>query len=197
VNAGKSKHQGVELFATGTYKNWDGNFSLTYAQNRWEKMNVDEIFGIPAEDIKDKVVPYAPEQMASAGLGYTFPDLPMDGSLRIGLSGNWWDEYYGTYTNEYQQDNGNPFDGQLGPVVSSKLPYFLSLNSNITYNFKISNRDASLRLDLRNLNNREDNYSRAYYTADYGRNDDLGGKDYMYVTPAPLFNAFLTLEVNF
>jgi len=27
--------------------------------------------------------------------------LPLDGNLRIGLAAKWWDEYYGTYTNEY------------------------------------------------------------------------------------------------
>jgi outer membrane receptor protein involved in Fe transport len=197
VNAGKAIHQGVEFAANVLMGNVDANVSATIAQNRWDEMNVDQIFGEDAEDIKDKVVPYAPEQMVAGGVGYTFKELPMDGKLRIGLSANWWDEYYGTYTNTYVVDNADHFDGNLGEEVSSKLPYFLSLNADLGYFFKLGGKDASIRLDLKNINNREDNYLRAYYTADFGRNDDLNGADYMYVTPAPLFNAFLTAEVKF
>jgi len=197
VNAGKAIHQGVEIAANMLMGNVDANVSATIAKNRWDDMNVDQIFGQDASNIVDKVVPYAPEQMVSGALGYTFKELPMDGNLRIGLSANYWDEYYGTYTNTYTLDNADPFDGELGEEVSSKLPYFFALNADMGYYFKLGGKDASIRLDLKNINNREDNYLRAYYTSDYGRNDDLNGEKYMYVTPAPLFNAFLTAEVKF
>jgi outer membrane receptor protein involved in Fe transport len=195
INAGEATHKGVELDAEFMINNFDGGLSVTYSQNRWTELNVDEIFGEDADDVIDKVVPFSPEQMANFKIGYTF-GLPK-GDLRIGLSGNWWDEYYGTYTNEYQLDNADPNDDTLGEVVSSKLPYYFALNSDIAYSFKLGSKDASIRLDLKNINNREDNMLRAYYGADHGRQDDLNGVDYMYVTPAPLFNAFLTAEVKF
>ena len=187
INAGEATHQGIEIDAGFLFGNIDGNVSVTYAQNRWTELNVDEIFGEDAEEVIDKVVPYSPEQMVSFGAGYTF-NLPA-GDLRVGLSTNWWDEYYGTYTNEYELADGT--------VEEAKLPYFLALNSDISYVFKLGSKDASIRLDLKNINNREDNFLRAYYTSDYGRQDGLNGTKYMYVTPAPLFNAFLTAEVKF
>ena len=57
-----------------------------------------------------------------------------------------------------------------------------------------------------NLLNKDDNYSAAYYGADYNRyrivdgqkeKDALTSRKYMYVTPAPSFNVFLTAEVRF
>ncbi len=187
INAGEATHQGVELNTSFIFGNIDGNISGSYAQNRWSEMDVDEIFGEDAEDIIDKVVPYSPEQMANFGLGYTF-NLSA-GDLRIGINGNWWDEYYGTYTNKYNLVDGTE--------VSAKLPYFFALNSNISYKFKLGSKNASIRLDLKNINNREDNFLRASYSTDYGNGGYYGYSDYMFVTPAPLFNAFLTAEVNF
>ncbi len=184
----------MEFSANGLVNNFDFGLSATYAQNRWTDMKVDEIFGEDAEDIKDKVVPFAPEQMANFAFGYTFFNMPMDGNFRVGLSGNWWDEYYGSYTNEYQTGedaNGDPI------LEEAKLPYFFAINCDMMYSFKLGGKDASIRLDLKNINNREDNYTRAYYGADYGRNDDLNGVNTMQVNPAPMFNAFITAEVNF
>jgi len=189
INAGKARHQGLELGVNAVYGNFDASLSGTYSQNRWEKMNVEKIFGVDADKVVDKVVPYSPEQMASGSIGYTFKNLPLDGKLRIGFSGNWWDEYYASYTNKYKLIDGTEVD--------AKLPYFLAINSNIRYAFKLGGKDASLRLDLNNINNRKDNYSSAYYGTDYGRNDSLNGQYYMYVNPAPLFNVFATVEVSF
>ncbi len=204
INAGEAKHEGLEFSANALVGDLDIGFSGSMGKYRWQKMNVDEIFGEDAEDVVGKVVPYSPEKMASFYAGYTFGDLPMDGYVRIGFSGNWWDEYYGSYTNEYQKDDGDPFnwtlevDDEGEPIMSdAKLPYYFALNSDIGYHFKIAGKDASLRLDLKNINNRKDNYTRAYSTKDYNRNDDLSGKYYMYVLPAPLFSAFLTAEVSF
>ncbi len=98
------------------------------------------------------------------------------------------------------EDPTDPWSDVIPVAASleeSKLPYFFALNSNISYAFKLGSKDASIRLDLKNINNREDNMVRANYTSDYGRNDLLNGIDYMYVTPAPLFNAFITAEVKF
>ncbi len=203
INAGEATHQGVELDAGFNMANFDGGLSVTYSQNRWTELNVDQIFGEDADDVIDKVAPFSPEQMASFDVGYTF-NLPA-GDLRVGLNTNWWDEYYGTYTNEYyteyiMEDPTDPWSDVIPVAASleeSKLPYFFALNSNISYAFKLGSKDASIRLDLKNINNREDNMLRAYYTGDYGRNDLLNGIDYMYVTPAPMFNAFITAEVKF
>lgn len=197
INAGKAIHQGVELSAGFLVGNFDGFLSASYAQNRWDEMDVQKIFSQDAEDIKDKVVPFSPEQMANFGIGYTFKNLTNNGNLRLGLTADWWDEYYGTYTNEYQLDNADPYDGDLGAVVSSKLPYYFTLSADISYQFKLGTKDASLRLDLKNINNREDNILKASYASDFARADDLNGVYYMYVTPAPLFHAFLTAEVKF
>ncbi|MCD4817562.1 MAG: TonB-dependent receptor [Candidatus Cloacimonetes bacterium] len=205
INAGNAKHKGIEFSGNMNINNLDAMISATYAKNRWEKMNLDKIFGVDAEEIEGKVVPFSPEKMVNGELGYTFNSMPLDGKLRIGLGFNWWDEYYGTYRNDYYteyeyEDPDQPWLGVL-PVESSltesKLPYFFAVNSNIKYSFKIGTKDANIRLDIKNLNNRKDNYSRASYGADYGRNDILNGVDYMTVTPAPLMNVFLTAEVNF
>jgi len=202
INAGSAIHQGLEVETNLMINNFDLSVSGTYSQNRWDKMNVEEVFGDSAKHIVDNVVPFSPEQMAAFALGYTFEDLPMDGSLRIGFSGNWWDEYYGNYTNEYYTEYiENPDGWGYIPVEESledaKLPYFVTFNSDITYRFKVGGKDASIKLDIKNINNREDNYSRAAWTTDYGRQDELNGVQHMYVTPAPLFNAFLTAEVSF
>ena len=189
INAGNARHQGLELAANFVYGNIDGAISGTYAQNRWTEMTVEKIFGEPDSLIVDKVVPYSPEQMVSGSIGYTFHDMPLNGKLRIGFSGNWWDEYYGSYTNTYKLIDGTE--------VEAKLPYYLSINTDFTYSFKLGGKNASIRLDLKNINNRDDNYLRAYYGTDYGRDDNLVGDKYMYVQPAPKFNAFITAEVNF
>ena len=197
INAGSARHQGVELAGKFLLNNFDGLVAVTYSQNRWTEMDVETIFGLPAEDVVDKVVPFAPEQMANIAVGYTF-ELPA-GDLRIGLSGSWWDEYYGNYTNKYDIFKG--YDA-LGNEIweldqDAKLPAYLALNSDISYNFKLGNKDASIRLDLKNINNKEDNYLQASWGKDYGRQDALYGAYSMYVMPAPLFNAFLTAEVKF
>jgi outer membrane receptor protein involved in Fe transport len=189
INAGKARHQGLELAANANIGNFDASVSGSYAHNRWTKMKVKKIFGVADTLVVDKVVPYSPEQMASGSIGYTFKNLPLDGKLRIGFSGNWWDEYYGSYTNKYKLIDGTEVD--------AKLPYYLAINSNIRYAFKLGGKNASLRLDLNNINNRKDNYSSAYYSTDYGRSDILNGRYYMYVNPAPLFNVFTTVEIRF
>ena len=189
INAGSAIHQGLELSGKLNIGYIDAMGSLTLSKNRWEKMDVETIFYAPASEVKGKVVPFSPEQMADAAVGYTFENLPIGGRLRIGLSGNTWRRYFGSYTNTYKLIDEK--------VVSAQLPYYLSINSDITYSFKIAGKDAFIRIDLRNINNRKDNYSKAYYGIDYGRNDALVRKPYMYVTPAPVFNAFLTCEINF
>ncbi|MEE4312461.1 MAG: TonB-dependent receptor [candidate division KSB1 bacterium] len=183
VNAGKAVHQGVELAANSKFGKIDASAALTYAQNRWDKMNLEQIFSVDADDIVDKVVPFSPEIMANVAVGYRF------GDLRLGLGVNYWDEYYGSYSNTYTDVNGNE--------VSAKLPKFIDVSANVSYSFDLIGAKAKVRLDLGNLLNRKDNYASAAYSADYNRNDDLAGSYYMYVMPAPLFNTFLTTEIMF
>lgn len=195
VNAGEAEHKGLELEAAMDMGNLDASLAVTMGENRWTKMNVDKIFHIDADEIVGKVVPYAPEQMANFAVGYT---IPLENShFRIGFSGNWWDEYYATYSNMYTPDNNDPFDDVLGEEIEAKLPSYLAINSDLSYNFILGGKEATLRLDLKNINNKEDNYMRAYESADYGRTDDLNGVYTMYVQPAALFSAFVTAEVRF
>ena len=183
VNAGKALHWGVETSVNAMLGGLDAAASFTFARNRWQEMTLDEIFSESAEDIVDKVVPFSPELMANGAVGYNL------GKLRIGLSVNWWDEYYGSYTNEYTLADGKT-------VEDAKLPFFMTLNADVSYTFDLGAAGLKLRLDFNNLLNRE-NYANAAYSADYNRNDDLAGTYYMYVMQAPLFNTFLTTELTF
>ncbi len=209
LNAGKAQHQGLELSTSVNYADFDFSSSLTLARFRWTKMNIEEIFGISAEEMEGKVVPFSPEKMANGSIGYTLQGLPMDGRLRIGFTAKYWDDYYANYTNEYDciEDLDGDFIADTTSVKSTKLPHFLEFGSNIKYAFKIGNKDAFIRLDLNNITNRKDNYSSANVNKDYNRgyyneegefvDDYLTDNDYMYVTPAPLFNIFLTFEIKF
>lgn len=201
VNAGEANHSGIEFSAGLNMNSFDAAVSGTMAKNRWEKMNVDKIFGIDAAEIEDKVVPYSPEKMLNGSLGYTF-ELSEGRLLRLGTSMSWWDEYYASYSNTYDiyggtETNDEGEEEEIWNSVEAKLPAYLAINADISYSFIIAQLPASIRLDLKNINNREDNYLRAYTTSDYGRNDEYNGASYMYVQPAPLFNAFLTVEVSF
>lgn len=200
VNAGKATHQGIEFTNKIDLENIAWDFSATLSKNRWEKMNYDQVFGVDADEIKGKVVPFSPELMANSSISYTFDEMPLEGEFMIKLSASWWDEYYGSYSNKHLViDYDNPdFNGEYTTLkeVDAKLPHYFSLNNSYGYKFKLGGKDASIRLDLNNILNRE-NYSSAYYTSDYGRDDSLRGKRHMYVLPAPDFNVFVTTEVKF
>jgi len=100
---------------------------------------------------------------------------------------------------------------------SSKLPAFFELNSSVSYKFNIGNNEAAIKLNINNILNKDDNYSKAYITKAYGMqvkqadgsfdnptfgeaasdgNHDGTGY-YPYLSPAPLLNIFLTLEYKF
>jgi outer membrane receptor protein involved in Fe transport len=183
LNAGKALHQGVEVELNGQAGNMDFAGSLSWAKNRWQEMKVQTIFDADAEDVVDKVVPFSPERMASASVGYRF------GKIRLGLGLSWWDEYYATYTNEYTTTEGD--------VEEAKLPYFMDLSANISIPIEFGGTVVNLRLDFNNILNRSDNYFKAEYSKDYNRNDALSGVYHWYVLQAPLFNTFLTMEVTF
>jgi hypothetical protein len=224
-------------------------------------LNIDQIFYEDAADVEDKVVPFSPEKMASASIGYTFQDMPLLGSLRIGLNAKWNDEYYTTYDNvyckqEYYYDEDgnfvsmgeheyveNPGGGHYDwdPINetyvvnasnngdfdrewilrSSKLPEFFELNGSISYKFYLGNHETSIKLNVNNILNKKDNYSKAAITKAYGmqiKNTDENGNVtwddptfgegatngnsegsgyYPYLSPSPLLNVFLTMEIKF
>lgn len=211
LNAGQARHQGLELSTSGKIENLDASFSLTLSRNRWTEMNVEQIFGDSADVMVDKVVPFSPEKMANFSIGYTLFDLPLNGKLRIGFTGKYWDGYYANYTNEYYSnyiyDGVESYIADTLSVKESKLPAFIEFGSNIKYSFKIAGKDAFIRLALNNIMNKKDNYSSANVKADYNRgyfndegefvDDYLTGNYTMYITPAPLFNMFLTMEIKF
>lgn len=186
MNAGEAVFQGLEWEFKGKMLDFDFSGTATFAQNRWISMNVDSIFGAAAVDVRDKVVPFAPERMFSAGFGYRFEPVPTH-HYHLTLRLNYWDEYYGTYTNEYLDSDGD--------IREAKLPYFLDLSGQLSFTKRMKKADYTLRLDVNNIFNRRDNFMRAQYTIDYTRTDILAGKYNWYVLQAPLFNVFLTAEI--
>jgi outer membrane receptor protein involved in Fe transport len=265
LNVGSSIHQGVEFSIKGEYENFDANATTTISRNRWDDLSdldVQQIFYESAEDVEGKVVPYSPEQMASASIGYTFEEMPLMGSLRLGLSGKWSDEYYSTYDNvyvkqEYYYDEDGNFQSMgehefvenaenagaydYDPATesyiknfsgtgaydrewiysSSKLPTFFELNGSISYKFYLGSHETSIKLNINNILNKKDNFSKAYITRAFGmklkREDEdgnvswddptfgegaaggnsEGGGYYPYLSPTPLLNVFLTMEIKF
>jgi len=171
LNAGNATHYGFELSAVGRYKGWDANISATASSNTWDAMNVSKIFGVPAEDVVGKVVPFAPENMYHIGVGYTFS------GIRLGLSADKWDRYYGNYDN------------------TASLPNFFSLNAVVEYGFLLAGSRIDLRFNANNITGREQ-FQRASWSRDFNRTDALRGKFYMYVAQSPLQNYFLTITVT-
>jgi outer membrane receptor protein involved in Fe transport len=210
LNAGQARHQGLELSTSMDWMNIDANGSLTLSTNRWTEMNVDIFDDVPAEDMVDKIVPFSPEKMASGSLGYTFGNMPLDGKLRLGLNARYWDDYYANYTNEYYSNyvlnTSGEYEADSTSVKSSKLPYFFELGADVKYSFNLPGVKAFIKMGFNNITNRE-NYSSANVRSDYNRgyfnedgefvDDYLTGNETMYVTPAPLFNYFMTMEVRF
>ena len=97
-------------------------------------------------------------------------------------------------------------------LQSSKLPAFFELNGSMAYKFYIGSHEASIKLNVNNILNKDDNYSKAYISQAYGmqlkRVDEEGNiswddptfgesEFYPYLSPAPLLNFFLTLEYKF
>jgi len=186
MNAGRAVFQGFEWEFKGKMMDFDISGAATLSRNRWTYMDVDSIFGAAAADVKGNVVPFAPERMFSACFGYHFEPYPTH-NYHLALRLNYWDEYYGTYTNEYTDTNGD--------VKKARLPCFLNISGQLSFTKIMKKVDLTFRLDVNNLLNRRDNFMRAQYTIDYTRNDILAGKYNWYVLQAPLFNVFLTGEV--
>jgi outer membrane receptor protein involved in Fe transport len=171
LNAGNATHSGFELSAAGRYKGWDASLSVTASSNTWDEMNVSKIFGVDAEDVVGKVVPFAPENIYHAGIGYTFS------GLRLGLEASKWDRYYGNYDN------------------TAVLPNFFSLNAVVQYGFILAGSRIDLRLNANNILGREQ-FQNANWGRDFNRNDALAGQFYMYVQQSPLQNYFFTVTVT-
>ncbi len=222
VNAGKAIHKGIEFNTTMRYFNWDGSLAATISKNTWDKMNLEKIFDIPANEVIGKHVPYSPENMLNTEIGYTMENMPLNGKIRLALNSKWWNNYWVSYTNEYEDyhadelaadsidvDNRVYYDAngnEIHIIKDAKLPAYLNFGASVKYDFSIANKKVSLKLRFDNLLNKDDNYSAAYYGADYNRyrivdgqkeKDALTSRKYMYVTPAPSFNVFLTAEVRF
>jgi outer membrane receptor protein involved in Fe transport len=136
--------------------------------------------------------------------------MPLDGKLRLGLNARYWDDYYANYTNEYYSNyvlnTSGEYEADSTSVKSSKLPYFFELGADVKYSFNLPGVKAFIKMGFNNITNRE-NYSSANVRSDYNRgyfnedgefvDDYLTGNETMYVTPAPLFNYFMTMEVRF
>jgi hypothetical protein len=199
LNAGHALYQGIEGEVRMRMDRFDMTVSATFARNRWNKITVKEMFDSAAEDVIGKVVPFSPERMFSASVGYTVNPRARN-KMRLGLQVNYWDEYYGTYTNNYIRteriigpDNLPYF---VGKEFEAKLPYFLDMSAQCSYTFTMHTVDVTFRIHANNLLNRADNFMRAQYTVDYTRNDMQAGRYNWYVLQAPLYNIFFTLEMT-
>jgi len=186
INAGKALFQGIEFELESEIGRFDFSGSATLSKNRWQKMEVQQIFNANAKDVEGKVVPFLPERMFNASIGYRFT-VHQDHHYRAGVDINYWDRYYGTYTNSYMKADGT--------VASAALPYFLDIGAHLSFTKSFSKCDLTFRLDANNILNRKDNFMRAQYTIDYGRTDEVNGKYHLYVLQAPLLNIFLTTEI--
>ncbi|MCF7793393.1 MAG: TonB-dependent receptor [Candidatus Cloacimonetes bacterium] len=124
---------------------------------------------------------------------------------------------YNPDTEEYfYVQSGGEYDREW-ILRSSKLPAFFELNGSISYDFFIGDNSASIKLNVNNITNKDDNYSKAYIGRAYGMtiiqedgsDDDVvfgegassgnseGGGYYPYLSPSPLLNIFLTIEYRF
>ena len=186
INAGNALFQGIEFEFEGEIGKFDYAGSATFSRNRWQKMEVMQIFDADAKDVEGKVVPFSPERMLNASIGYHFT-VHQDHHYRAGININYWDRYYGTYTNSYEKVDGT--------VTTAKLPYFLDVGAHLSLTKSFSKCDLTFRIHANNILNRKDNFMGAQYTIDYGRNDELNGKYHWYVLQSPLLNIFCTMEV--
>lgn len=182
INAGKSVYQGVELEVHTQLGHFDFSGSATVSKNRWREMSVTQIFGADATEVVGKVVPFSPEKILSASIGYNG-----DGN-RFMVRVNWWDDYFGTFTNSYTKLDGSR--------AEARLPYFLDFSSQFSHTTQFGPVDVTFRIDVNNILNRSDNFMRAQYSIDYTRNDALAGQLHWYILQAPLRSVFLTAEVH-
>ena len=128
---------------------------------------------------------------------------------------------YNEDEDEYVPAYGNGEYDREWILRSSKLPEFFEVNGLLAYRFNLGEYETSIKLNLNNLLNKEDNYSKAYITRAYGMQlkrvdedgdvswddpvfgeaapdgNDEGLGDYPYLSPSPLFNVFLTVEMKF
>ncbi|MCD4828063.1 MAG: TonB-dependent receptor [Candidatus Cloacimonetes bacterium] len=197
MNAGRARHQGWEFTAKVDDGTCDLMLSLTLSQNRWMRMNVTQIFSTQAENIVGKVVPFSPEKMMTIAQGFTFRDNPSQSKFRIGWKLKWWAEYYGNYTNEYDVPVFHDDGTNTIETHKARLPWFIQIDVDMKYDFHIHGTEVSLKLDFNNFYDWR-NISSASWASDYGTNNPImNGRRYMYVSPAPRFNMFLTTEVKF
>ncbi|MDP8211396.1 MAG: TonB-dependent receptor [Candidatus Stygibacter australis] len=203
TNYGDATHQGIELSFSGKSMGFEYGLSGTLSRNRWNKMNAETIGNTPAEELIGNVVPFSPEQMASGNLAYTFKYLPNDGSLKVGTDFKWWDEYYCNEENEYERPivdyiDENGVTHYTEATFDSKLPHFFTVNMSVTYDCVVfGNKELMVKVDFKNVNNRDENYTKGYVGTDYGRNDYMLDEKNLYVVPAPKFNIATTVELKF
>lgn len=183
-NAGRALFQGVEISGQRLWDQWEVSGAFSMAHNQWQTLDGQEIFGAPALEVVDKVVPFAPERTAHVKVDYQRE------RYGLGLRVNWWDRYFATFTNDYVDING--------VTQSSKLPYFLDVGFQVSYQKPLTERTTfSVRLDCHNILNRNNNYQRAQLAVDHARNDALSGQLHWYVLQSPLFHMFLTAQFEF
>jgi len=165
----------------------DGNLRIGLAAKWW-----DEYYGTYTNKYIKEIYFYDEDGIFHSDGEHEFVSNP-DGT------GNYILDEFGNYV--YVGTGGN-YDKEY-IVSSSKLPYFLEFNGSLSYKFYIGKKEALIRINVNNLFNRLDNYTRAYISKLYGRSLDGTETDphydayYPYVSPSPLFNIFVTTEIKF
>lgn len=186
MNAGNALFKGIECEVKLNWWDFDFSGSANYSRNRWQTMAVSEIFGEPAEDVVGKVVPFSPERTLTASMGYHFT-IQTNHHYRIGLSANYWNRYFGTYTNIYRKPDNS--------LAVAELPHFLDISARLSFTRSMKKVELTFRLDASNILNRKSNFMRAQYSIDYTRTDEVAGEYHWYVLQAPAFNIFVTSEL--
>ena len=165
----------------------DGNLRIGLSTKWW-----DEYYGTYTNKYIKEIYFYDEDGIFHSDGEHEFVSNP-DGT------GNYILDEFGNYV--YVGTGGN-YDKEY-IVSSSKLPYFLEFNGSLSYKFYIGKKEALIRINVNNLFNRLDNYTRAYISKLYGRSLDGTETDphydayYPYVSPSPLFNIFITTEIKF
>ncbi len=181
LNVGKATHKGFELNMQNKLGNFDTNVSATFSSNRWDNLKdkYQTIFFEDVEDVEGKVVPFSPEKMASGGVGYTFNEMPLDGSLRVGLSVKWFDEYYTTYDNVY-----------------NKQLYYYDQDGNFQSYGEcvfVPNQDGEGDFDMIDPDDPDNNLSDPYY---FERNNGYGDYDREWIMRSSKLPEFFELNAS-
>ena len=169
LNAGSATMRGVELgWSAKLSRDLLFSGSVTAQDHRWDEMDVDEIFGVSAEEIAGSIVPGSPQQVSNFELKYLLSD-----NMFASLSNNQWSGYFVDYENTYE------------------LPTFNETNVKIGYVMDMGGTKVSAILHANNIFSHE-HYVQGSQGKDYGYYQGFQN----FIATAPVANYWLTLKVS-